>query len=84
MLLPQTQASFMSFQSSVYFWGQSFPKENGNPSVGDCAQSHGRVLQQEFIRVRRAGVLLRRQDISWMPTTKLKPRGQVTFLKAIQ
>lgn len=84
MFLPQTQASFMSFQSVVYSWGQSFPKEDWSPSVGGCVQSHGCVPRPEFIRFGRREVLLHRQDISRMPTAKLKPRGQVTFFKDIQ
>lgn len=80
MFLPQTQASFMSFQSSVYLCGQSFPKEHWNPSVGHCVQSHRCALQQELIRFGGGGlVFLYKEYISCMPATKLKPRGQVTF-----
>lgn len=49
MFLPQTQASFMSFQSSVYLCGHSFPQEHWNPSVGHCVQSHGCALWQELL-----------------------------------
>lgn len=49
MFLPQTQASFMSFQSSVYLSGHSFPQEHWNPSVGHWVQSHGCALWQELV-----------------------------------
>lgn len=83
MFLPQTQASFMSFQSSVYLCGQSFPKDTEIPLLVTACRAiyvHSSKSSSDLAVV-GGGVLvfLHKEYISCMPATKLKPRGQVTF-----